>query len=130
MQACHHGGAGTTATSLLAGLPTIVCPFFGDQPFWGESVNKSGAGPFPVRVGSATVDALAEAFAYACEDRAAVAAAKIKDFMSKENGPYNAMCSFHEKINVKDMACDINHKHVAKVLCKTCEVSKDSYALG
>jgi UDP:flavonoid glycosyltransferase YjiC (YdhE family) len=29
----HHGGAGTTAAGLKAGKPTIVVPFFGDQPF-------------------------------------------------------------------------------------------------
>lgn len=33
--AVHHGGAGTTATSTAAGLPTAVVAFFGDQPFWG-----------------------------------------------------------------------------------------------
>eukprot|EP00965_Chrysotila_dentata_P169856 5606910-Pleurochrysis_carterae.AAC.1 len=27
----HHGGAGTTAAGLRLGLPTLVCPFFGDQ---------------------------------------------------------------------------------------------------
>ena len=26
----HHGGAGTTATGLFAGKPTVVVPFFGD----------------------------------------------------------------------------------------------------
>jgi UDP:flavonoid glycosyltransferase YjiC (YdhE family) len=30
----HHGGAGTTAAGLRAGVPTVVIPFFGDQPFW------------------------------------------------------------------------------------------------
>jgi UDP-glucoronosyl and UDP-glucosyl transferase len=30
----HHGGAGTVAAGLLAGCPTTVVPFFGDQPFW------------------------------------------------------------------------------------------------
>ncbi len=34
---CHHGGAGTTSAGLRAGLPTLVCPFFGDQHFWYES---------------------------------------------------------------------------------------------
>jgi sterol 3beta-glucosyltransferase len=29
----HHGGAGTTAAGLRAGVPAIVIPFFGDQPF-------------------------------------------------------------------------------------------------
>ncbi|KAH0129359.1 UDP-Glycosyltransferase/glycogen phosphorylase, partial [Aureobasidium melanogenum] len=34
----HHGGAGTAACGLRHGLPTLVCPFFGDQPFWGEMI--------------------------------------------------------------------------------------------
>jgi sterol 3beta-glucosyltransferase len=29
----HHRGAGTTATGLRAGIPNVVIPFFGDQPF-------------------------------------------------------------------------------------------------
>lgn len=33
---CHHGGAGTTAIGLRMGKPTIIVPFFGDQPFWGR----------------------------------------------------------------------------------------------
>jgi UDP:flavonoid glycosyltransferase YjiC (YdhE family) len=41
----HHGGAGTTAAGLRAGLPTVVVPFFGDQPFWGWRVYELGAGP-------------------------------------------------------------------------------------
>lgn len=49
MSACvHHGGAGTTAASLRAGKPTIVCPFFGDQPFWGRRVADLGVGPIPI----------------------------------------------------------------------------------
>ena len=32
----HHGGAGTTAIGLKKGCPTVVVPFFGDQPFWGR----------------------------------------------------------------------------------------------
>ena len=30
----HHGGAGTSAAALTAGLPHIVCPFHFDQFFW------------------------------------------------------------------------------------------------
>jgi len=33
--AVHHGGAGTTAASTAAGIPTAIVPFFGDQPYWG-----------------------------------------------------------------------------------------------
>jgi sterol 3beta-glucosyltransferase len=40
----HHGGAGTTAAGLLAGCPTVICPFFGDQIFWGRCVEQLGVG--------------------------------------------------------------------------------------
>jgi sterol 3beta-glucosyltransferase len=45
----HHGGAGSTAAGLAAGRPTLVCPFLGDQPFWGARVHALGAGPAPLR---------------------------------------------------------------------------------
>ncbi|WP_329519051.1 glycosyltransferase [Spirillospora sp. NBC_01491] len=55
----HHGGAGTTAAGLRAGVPTIVTPFFGDQPYWGERVAALGAGPAPLPFGAMTVRRLA-----------------------------------------------------------------------
>lgn len=44
----HHGGAGTTAEGLRAGVPALVCPFFGDQPYWGSRVHSLGVGPRPI----------------------------------------------------------------------------------
>lgn len=41
----HHGGSGTTHAGLRTGRPTLVCPFFGDQPFWGARVGALGCGP-------------------------------------------------------------------------------------
>ncbi|WP_166788562.1 glycosyltransferase [Cryobacterium sp. HLT2-28] len=40
----HHGGAGTTAAGLRAGVPGIVVPFTVDQPFWGSRVVDLGVG--------------------------------------------------------------------------------------
>lgn len=48
--AVHHGGAGTTAASLEAGIPTVVCSFFADQPFWGTRVERLGVGAHLPRV--------------------------------------------------------------------------------
>jgi len=47
----HHGGAGTVAAGLRAGVPTMVVPFFGDQMFWGSRVYKMGLGisPLPIK---------------------------------------------------------------------------------
>lgn len=55
----HHGGAGTTAAGLRAGRPTVICPFFGDQPFWGRRVHALGAGPGPVKQTDLTAATLA-----------------------------------------------------------------------
>lgn len=41
----HHGGAGTTAAGLRAGVPSVVVPFFADQPFWADRVHQLGVGP-------------------------------------------------------------------------------------
>ncbi|MFS4097491.1 glycosyltransferase [Streptomyces sp. AF1A] len=56
----HHGGAGTTASALRAGKPSLICPFFGDQPYWAGRVHDLGAGPAPLPVADLTVDALTQ----------------------------------------------------------------------
>lgn len=43
----HHGGAGTTAAGLRAGLPTMVCSGGADQAYWGAQVTR-------LKVGTAT----------------------------------------------------------------------------
>jgi UDP:flavonoid glycosyltransferase YjiC (YdhE family) len=57
----HHGGAGTTSAGLRAGVPSVVVPFFGDQPFWGQRVADLGAGAQPIPRKRLTAKRLAEA---------------------------------------------------------------------
>ena len=57
----HHGGAGTTHEAVRWGKPSLVCPVFGDQPFWGDQIRKIGAGPAPIRQNKLTPDTLATA---------------------------------------------------------------------
>lgn len=38
----HHGGSGTTASGMRAGVPSVVVPHTGDQGFWGRRVNRIG----------------------------------------------------------------------------------------
>jgi len=64
----HHGGSGTTATGLRFGRPTVVVPFFADQPFWGERVYRLGAGPKPIPFTRLSVDNLARAIDLAVSD--------------------------------------------------------------
>jgi UDP:flavonoid glycosyltransferase YjiC (YdhE family) len=43
----HHGGAGTTAAALRAGVPQAIVPHLGDQSIWGRKVAELGVGPKP-----------------------------------------------------------------------------------
>jgi sterol 3beta-glucosyltransferase len=64
----HHGGAGTTAAGLRAGRPTVICPFLGDQPFWGQLVHTRGVGPQPISLHRLTAPRLAVAISQAVQD--------------------------------------------------------------
>jgi sterol 3beta-glucosyltransferase len=59
----HHGGAGTTAAGLRAGIPNIVIPHAADQWFWGKRVSAIGAGPPPLDIGRLTPETIQRALA-------------------------------------------------------------------
>lgn len=60
----HHGGAGTTAAGLRAGMPTLILWISAEQPLWAKRVTKLGVGtserfsistPDSIRAGLQTV---------------------------------------------------------------------------
>jgi UDP:flavonoid glycosyltransferase YjiC (YdhE family) len=44
----HHGGAGTTATTAISGVPQIIVPHLLDQYYWGNQIYRSNLGPRPI----------------------------------------------------------------------------------
>ncbi|KST64418.1 glycosyltransferase [Mastigocoleus testarum] len=79
----HHGGAGTTAATFRAGVPGVIIPFFGDQPFWAYQAVKLGVSPAMIDRKNLTVDSLTRAITNAIENesiqkRAAVLGEKIR----------------------------------------------------
>lgn len=88
----HHGGAGTTAAGLRAGVPSIVIPFFGDQPFWGQLVSDLGVGPAPIPRQKLTADRLARAIQETVTNRAMRQhSAELGSKIQAEDGVANAV---------------------------------------
>ena len=88
----HHGGAGTTAAGIRAGVPSLVVPFFGDQPFWGWRIAKMGAGPPPIPRKKLTADRLAQAIHQAMtDDQIQQNAADLGNRIQSEDGVTQAV---------------------------------------
>lgn len=83
----HHGGAGTTASGLRAGVPTVVVPHQGDQGFWGRRAHELGVGTAPIPRKKLTVDRLAAAINDATTNRALQANARaLGEKIQQEDG--------------------------------------------
>lgn len=96
----HHGGAGTTGASLRAGKPSIIVPFFADQPFWGQRVHEMGAGPKPLSQKKFSAESLAAAMQEATGNQAMIdIAAEIGWKINREDGVKNAVSLIENQLN-------------------------------
>ncbi|RBR15604.1 uncharacterized protein FIESC28_07245 [Fusarium coffeatum] len=103
----NHGGAGTTACGLVNAKPTTIVPFFGDQPFWGNMVHTSGAGPAPIPFKQLNSQNLEVAIRFCLTEDASIAAQRIADKMASESGVRRAVASFHANLPLNNMRCDV-----------------------
>ncbi|KAI8799411.1 hypothetical protein BJ742DRAFT_687216, partial [Cladochytrium replicatum] len=103
---CHHGGAGTTAAGLRAGLPTIIVPFFGDQPFWGAMCASMGVGPAPIPHQKLTVARLVKAFEVALDPLTVARAKDLGERLRQEQGALEGLRSFHRHLPANLVCCE------------------------
>ena len=85
----HHGGIGTTAEALRAGVPQLVAPFFADQPDNASRVERLGVGrslPIEKFTNGRVMRELGRISGSAYEDKARQVAA----LLATENGPARA----------------------------------------
>ncbi|KAL8712052.1 MAG: hypothetical protein Q9225_007017 [Loekoesia sp. 1 TL-2023] len=114
----HHGGAGTIAIGLKCGKPTMIVPFFGDQPFWGAMVAKAGAGakePIPYK--HLNAERLAEGIKQCLSPEAKTNAEQLaRDIELEGDGAKNAVESFHRHLPLQgknSMRCSVIQDRVA-----------------
>ncbi|CAK7200948.1 hypothetical protein SEUCBS139899_003648 [Sporothrix eucalyptigena] len=110
----HHGGAGTTAAGLRFGIPTVVVPFFGDQPFWGGLVAQSGAGPEAIPYRQLSAEKLTVAIKYVLKPETKTKAAALGEKIRTEQSKGGAVAgarSFNQHLDVP--RCDLLSDRVA-----------------
>lgn len=62
----HHGGAGTVAACLRAGIPSVSAPFFADHMFWAKRLCALGVAPDAVPLREMTAAGLASSIRQVC----------------------------------------------------------------
>ena len=124
----HHGGAGTTAAGITAGKPTVVVPFFGDQPFWGSMVARAGAGPEPLPHKELTGQKLADAITFCLKPESQTKAHELSSKIAKEKGSDVGAQSFHQMLNVDKLRCTLAPSHAAVWRLKRTEVRLSALA--
>ncbi len=119
---CHHGGAGTTAAGLRAGLPTVVVPFFGDQFFWGRIVADAGAGPEPIPIRRLDSETLMAAFDACRRPQVHERASELGARLRATDGVELAVQSVERHLPAAAMSCSQDPDHLAVLYCDTCGV--------
>ncbi|WP_242655063.1 glycosyltransferase [Clostridium carboxidivorans] len=83
---CHHGGAGTTAAGLKAGVPSIIVPFSNDQFAWAHRAYDLGVGSKPISKKDLSSNKLADAIKFALTDEIAANAKTLSKKIATEKG--------------------------------------------
>lgn len=86
----HHGGAGTTAAGLRAGVPEVIIPHGTDQFAWGRRVYELGVGTKPIPRKDLSVERLATAIDTALRDEVRSTARELGARIRAENGAETA----------------------------------------
>jgi hypothetical protein len=129
----HHGGAGTCAIGLKCAKPTMIVPFFGDQPFWGAMVSKAKAGAHEcIPYKNLTAERLAKGIKECLTDEAKKNVQKIADSIEAEgDGALNAVRSFHRSLPLRgegSMRCDFLDNRAAAWKIKNTDVKLSALA--
>lgn len=112
LAAIHHGGSGSTAAALHAGIPQILCPFMLDQFYWAERMFWLGVAPEPLKRNHLVPDnadetsikeaaeALSQAIQYALSPRVKECAKEIAERISVEDGVSEAVKNLKEEMEL------------------------------
>jgi sterol 3beta-glucosyltransferase len=71
-------------------VPTVIIPFFGDQPFWAQRVDKLGVGTKGLHRKTLTADGLTQAIRATADPQMRMRAKALGECIEAENGVQRA----------------------------------------
>ncbi|MEO7446828.1 MAG: glycosyltransferase [Humibacillus sp.] len=86
----HHGGAGTTAAAVRAGVTQVIVPHAADQPYWGRRMADLGVAAAPIARKDLTAARFAAALEVALSPAARAAAYALGERVRGEAGASEA----------------------------------------
>ena len=95
----HHGGAGTTAAAVRAGVPQVVVPHAADQPYWGRRLADLGVAAEPIPRKHLTPGRLQRALEVALAPEAWRAAYLLGERVRREDGARDAAALIHAHLS-------------------------------
>ncbi|HYD16661.1 MAG TPA: glycosyltransferase [Candidatus Nanoarchaeia archaeon] len=100
----HHGGAGTSHSAAAAGVPSVVVPFTGDQPFWASRLQWAGVAPESVPYKHLTSGLLRKRIIEASSDGMRQRAEVLGRLMREEKGVQTAVARLEQLLDPRAKA--------------------------
>jgi len=107
----HHGGAGTAAAGIRAGVPSMICPFFGDQHLWAQAFVYNGIAVEPMPIQDLTQEVLEDSFQKLRGldeegKKMRVRCRTLGRLLQHEDGVLGAVDCFYRHLPLEGLACD------------------------
>ncbi|PSB26166.1 glycosyltransferase [Stenomitos frigidus] len=95
----HHGGAGTTQSTLLAGRPSVIVAHVSDQFFWGQELERLGVASKTLKRKGLKAAHLANGIQNILRNPSiALVASEIGKRMAMEDGVTTAISCFEKRV--------------------------------
>ena len=96
----HHGGSGTSHSACRAGVPSVVLPFAGDQPFWADRLYRLAVADRALSAKRLDAASLGRALAHAQRDETRQRARELGQRMAEEDGTTMAVSRIEAAVSM------------------------------
>jgi len=124
LMAIHHGGAGTTAAVARSGIPNVIFPALGDQPFWAHRIAILGAGPLNTfSIKEITASTLETQISYCLQESVKQKAVELGSMLKDEDGLAHCINIFEEDFKKRIPKMRLEWQSPDAPNCTSCSIT-------